>query len=128
MKTMPGALVRAGAGGVVRVEGTGGGPGTAAIGRPAAEGHAIRRAGDDARPGDLLLPAGTRLGPPQIGVLAAAGHGLLLARRRPRVTVISTGNELAPPGSPLVPGLIWDSNSYLLAAAAGQLGCDVTAH
>jgi len=59
-------------------------------------------------------------------VLAAAGHGTVRARRRPRVTVISTGNELAEPGSPLVPGLIWDSNSYMLAAAARQAGCEVT--
>jgi molybdopterin molybdotransferase len=48
------------------------------------------------------------------------------ARRRPRVTVISTGNELAEPGSPLVPGLIWDSNSYMLSAAARQAGCETT--
>ncbi len=98
--------------------------------------HAVRREGPrgQARPattpglGDLLLPAGTRLGPAQIGVLAAAGHGAILARRRPRVTVISTGNELAEPGSPLVPGLIWDSNSYMLAAAARQAGCEVIRH
>jgi molybdopterin molybdotransferase len=98
------------------------------ISRAAAENHAIRRAGDDAKPGDLLLPAGTVLGPTQIGVLAAAGHGVLRVRRRPRVTVISTGNELAEPGSPLVPGKIWDSNSYMLAAAGRQAGCDTTRH
>ncbi len=61
-------------------------------------------------------------------MLAAAGHGTVRVRRRPRVTVISTGNELAEPGSPLVPGRIWDSNSYMLAAAAREAGCETTRH
>ena len=126
IKIMTGALLPAGADAVVPVEWTDGGSDHVTITRPADKGHAIRRAGDDARPGDLLLPAGTRLGPAQIGVLAAAGHGAIVARRRPRVAVISTGNELADPGTPLVPGLIWDSNSYMLAAAARDAGCEVT--
>ncbi len=128
IKIMTGALLPAGAEAVVPVEWTDGGSERVTITRPAGQGHAIRRAGDDARPGDLLLAAGTRLGPAQIGVLAAAGHGAIVARRRPRVTVISTGNELAEPGTPLVPGLIWNSNSYMLASAARQAGCDVTRH
>src|SRR5262249_9341897 len=71
---------------------------TVQIGGSASAGNGVRREGDDAKPGDLLLPAGTRLGAAQIGVLAAAGHGTVRARRRPRVTVMSTGNELAEPG------------------------------
>ena len=143
IRIMTGALLPDGADAVVPVEWTGTGPSAAgpgaagtggpgpehvAITEPASKGHAVRRAGDDARPGDLLLPAGTRLGAAQIGVLAAAGHGSVRARRRPQVTVISTGNELAEPGSPLVPGLIWDSNSYMLTAAARQIGCAATRH
>jgi len=128
IKIMTGALLPAGADAVVPVEWTDGGTSTVRITAPADVGHAVRRTGDDAAPGDLLLPAGTRLGPAQIGVLAAAGHGTVRARRRPRVTVISTGNELAEPGQPLVPGRIWDSNSYMLAAAARQAGCDTTRH
>src|SRR6185437_8599797 len=128
IKIMTGALLPAGADAVIPVEWTDGGSDTVSINRSAQEGHAIRRAGDDAKPGDLLLPAGTRLGPAQIGVIAAAGHGAVLARRRPRVTVISTGNELSEPSTPLVPGLIWDSNSYMLAAAARSVGCDVVRH
>ncbi len=128
IKIMTGALLPDEADAVVPVEWTDGGAATVLISRPAAAGHAVRRAGDDAKAGDLLLSAGTKLGPAQVGVLAAAGIGVVFARRRPRVTIISTGNELAPPGSPLVPGLIWESNSYLLAAAARQLGCDVTRH
>jgi len=126
IKIMTGARLPDGADAVVPVEWTDGGNEIVAVTQPASKGHAIRLAGDDARPGDLLLMAGTRLGAAQIGVLAAAGHGTVRARRRPRVTVISTGNELAEPGSPLVPGLIWDSNSYMLAAAARQAGCEVT--
>ncbi len=126
IKIMTGALLPDGANAVIPVEWTDDGRQTVVITQAAGPGHAIRRAGDDAKPGDLLLPAGTRLGPAQIGVLAAAGHGMLRVRRRPRVTVISTGNELAEPGSPLVPGRIWDSNSYMLASAARQAGCETT--
>jgi molybdopterin molybdotransferase len=127
-KIMTGALLPADADAVVPVEWTDGDSETVTITQPVEKGHAVRRAGDDAKPGDMLLPAGTKLGPAQIGVLAASGQGAVLARRRPRVTVISTGNELAEPGSPLVPGLIWDSNSYMLAAAARQAGCEVVRH
>src|SRR5262249_46195585 len=128
VKIMTGALLPAGADGIIPVEWTHAGRETVRIAKSAGAGNAIRRPGDDAKPGDLLLPAGTKLGAAQIGVLAAAGHGTVRVRRRPRVTVISTGNELAAPGSPLVPGLIWDSNSYMLAAAARQAGCDTTRH
>ena len=127
-KIMTGALLPAGADAVIPVEWTDDGRQTVQISRSASAGNAVRREGDDAKPGDLLLPAGTRLGAAQIGVLAAAGHGTVLARRRPRVTVISTGNELVEPGSPLVPGRIWESNSYMLAAAARQAGCEATRH
>ena len=128
VRIMTGALIPDGTDAVVPVEWTDAGTTMVRITQAPAQGNAIRRAGDDAKPGDLLLPAGTSLGPAQIGVLAAAGHGVVLARRRPRVTVISTGNELSEPGSPLVPGRIWDSNSYMLAAAARQAGCETTRH
>jgi molybdopterin molybdotransferase len=126
-------LLPGGADAVVPVEWTDGGSTSGGVEsvrvlQPTSKGNAVRRAGEDAQPGDVLLPAGTRLGPAQIGVLAAAGHGIVRARRRPRVIVISTGNELAQLGSPLVPGLIWDSNSYMLAAAARQAGAQTTRH
>ncbi len=100
-----------------------GGTGQVMISRAAEPGHAIRRAGGDAAPGDVLLTGGTRLGAVQLGLLAAAGHSTVTARPRPRVTVISTGNELAEPGQPVTPGRIWESNSFMLAAAARQAGC-----
>jgi molybdopterin molybdotransferase len=58
-----------------------------------------------------------------LGLLAAAGHGTVRARPRPRVTVISTGNELVEPGAELIPGQIWESNATMLTAAAREAGC-----
>jgi molybdopterin molybdotransferase len=89
----------------------------------AAPGHAIRRAGGDAQAGDVLVPRGTRLKPMHIAAIAAAGHGTARVHPRPRVVVLSTGNELAEPGAPIVPGRIWDSNSFMIAAAAREAGC-----
>jgi molybdopterin molybdotransferase len=123
IKIMTGALLPSGADAVVPVEWTDDGRAQVTIRQAAAPGHAIRRAGDDAAPGDVLLTGGTRLGPVQLGLLAAAGQPAVTARPRPRVTVISTGNELAEPGQPVRPGQIWESNSFMLAAAARQAGC-----
>ncbi len=131
IKIMTGALLPSGADAVVPVEWTdggtaadaAGGTGHVTISQAAGPGHAVRRSGGDAAPGDVLLTAGTRLGPVQLGLLAAAGRSTVSARPRPRVTVISTGNELAEPGQPVTPGRIWESNSYMLAAAARQAGC-----
>jgi molybdopterin molybdotransferase len=58
-----------------------------------------------------------------IAVIAAAGRGTVLVRPRPRVVVLSTGSELAEPGTPIIPGRIWDSNSFMIAAAAREAGC-----
>jgi molybdopterin molybdotransferase len=131
IKIMTGALLPSGADAVVPVEwtdggtagDTAGGTGHVTISQAAEPGHAVRRSGGDAAPGDVLLTGGTRLGPVQLGLLAAAGRSTVSARPRPRVTVISTGNELAEPGQPVTPGRIWESNSYMLAAAARQAGC-----
>jgi molybdopterin molybdotransferase len=128
IKIMTGALLPTGADAVVPVEWTDGGAKQAEFRRAAPGGHAIRRRGGDVPAGAVLLPAGTRLGPAQIGLLAAGGHGSALTRPRPRVTVIATGNELTEPGEELQPGRIWDSNSYLLAAAARQAGAVAQRH
>jgi molybdopterin molybdotransferase len=122
VRIMTGALLPAGADAVVPVEWTDGGTGEARFSRPVPKGHAIRLTGDDVTEGAVLLPAGTTLGPAQLALLAAGGHGSVLARGAPRVAVIATGNELSEPGSPLVPGRIWDSNTYMLAAAVRQAG------
>lgn len=123
IRIMTGAQLPAGADTVVPVEWTDGGTTKVLIRQPAEPGNAIRRSGDDAHAGDVLLTAGTLLGPPQIGLAAAAGLAAVRVRPRPRAVIISTGNELAEPGAPLVPGKIWESNSFMLAAAARQAGC-----
>jgi molybdopterin molybdotransferase len=128
VRIMTGALMPAGADAVVPVELSDGGTGRARFSQPVAKGFSIRRRGDDVAEGDMLLSAGTRLGPAQIALLAASGHGSVLARGAPRVAVIATGNELIEPGSPLVPGQIWESNSYMLAAAVRQAGGSATRH
>ena len=122
LRIMTGAPMPAGADAVVPVELTDGGIAQVAIRQAARPGDSVRRAGGDAAPGDALLAAGIRLGPAALGLLAASGRASVLARPRPRMTVLSTGNELAAPGTPVTRGQIWESNSFMLASAARQAG------
>jgi molybdopterin molybdotransferase len=121
-RIMTGAMLPAGADAVVPVEWTDGGTERVAISQPAPVEHAIRRQGGDVAEGDVIVAAGAPLGPAQIGLLAAGGHESALVRPPPLAAVVATGNELTDPGSPLVPGQIWESNSYMLAAAVRQVG------
>ena len=122
IRILTGAQLPAGADAVVPVEWTDGGSAEVAIYFPADAGNAIRRAGGDAAEGETLLTAGTRLRPMHIAVAASAGRKAVSVRPQPRVVVLSTGDELTEPGTPLVPGQIWDSNSYMIAAAAREAG------
>ncbi len=122
IRIMTGAQLPAGADTVVPVEWTDGGATKVEVRQAAEPGHAIRRTGEDLHAGDQVLPAGKRVGPVQLGLLAAAGRSAVPVRPRPRVAVLSTGNELAEPGTPVTPGRIWESNSFMLAAAARQAG------
>jgi molybdopterin molybdotransferase len=123
LKITTGAKLPAGADAVVPVEDTDGGVAQVAIRISARPGDSVRYSGGDARQGEVLLPAGTRLGPMQIAVLAASGRARAEVYPRPRLVVLSTGNELTEPGRSLAPGKIWDSNSYMLMAAAHEAGC-----
>lgn len=91
--------------------------------RAAAQPYAhVRPAGEDVGEGDTILKAGRRLRPADVGMLAAVGRALVRVHPRPRVAVISTGDELVEPGLPLNPGQIRDANSYTLTAIAREAG------
>jgi molybdenum cofactor synthesis domain-containing protein len=88
------------------------------------EGNHVRSAGEDVKPGDLLFGAGTRLAAGHLGVLASVGVHTVSVVRRPRVGVISTGDELVDDGRPLLPGEIRDSNRRTLLTLAAEAGWD----
>ncbi len=88
-------------------------------------GHDLREAGSDMAPGTLVVRAGNVLGPAELGLAATAGAGAVAVTRRPKVSVLSTGDELQPPGMPLGPGQIPDSNHVMLAAMVRRMGCEV---
>ena len=85
-------------------------------------GKHIRPAGEDVRAGEPLIPVGRRLQAPELGLLATAGVSHPMVRPRPRVTVISTGDELIPPTQSPEFGQIRDSNAYTLFAALREAG------
>src|SRR4051794_5682940 len=124
-KIMTGAPVPAGADSIVPYEWTDRGTDQVRIDRAPAPGQHVRPEGDDVAVGDLVVSAGTVLGPRHIGLIAAVGRATVRARPRPRVVVISTGSELRDPGSTLDADSIYDGNSYLLAAAARRAGAIV---
>jgi molybdopterin molybdotransferase len=87
-----------------------------------AVGDNVRPRGGDIRAGDVVVRAGSRLGPAQVGALAAVGIGTVECCRRPRVALLATGTELRRPGEPLGPGEIYESNTTLLAAQLRSAG------
>ncbi|MHC8287741.1 molybdopterin molybdotransferase MoeA [Pseudomonas sp. XS1P51] len=87
-------------------------------------GQNIRPQGQENRAGEVLLRAGTRLGPFELAVAAAQGVTQLQVVRRPRVALLSTGDELVEPGMPLKPGSIYNSNRTLLSHWLSALGCE----
>lgn len=121
-RIMTGAPVPEGADVVVPVEATDGGTGQVTVTSSPAAGAFLRHAGEDIAEGTLALPAGTVLGPAQLGLAASVGRATVVVRRRPRVLVLSTGSELVAPGEPLAPGQIHESNSLVLAAAVEAAG------
>jgi molybdopterin molybdotransferase len=88
----------------------------------AAPGEHIRRRAEEYRRGDPLLPAGTRITPPVVGLLANFGHGTVVVHRRPAVGLVTIGDELAAPGERLAAGQIHNSNEPALLASLQELG------
>ncbi|WP_245753199.1 gephyrin-like molybdotransferase Glp [Geodermatophilus ruber] len=121
-RIMTGAPLPPGADVVVPVELTDGRTDVVEIRDVPAAGSHLRHAGEDIAAGAVALTAGTPLGAAQLGLAAAVGARSLWVRRRPRVLVLSTGSELVDPGTPLLPGQIYESNSALLAAAVEDAG------
>lgn len=124
VRIMTGAPVPEGADAVVPVEWTDGATDEVSISRAPDLGAHIRRRGEDVAAGEIVLEPGTPINARVIAMLAAVGVAGVPVHRRPRVTVISTGDELVDPGVELGPGQIVDSNSYMLTAAVREAGAD----
>jgi molybdopterin molybdotransferase len=90
--------------------------------KAASPGANIRRRGEDVRAGSTVIPAGRVLRPSEIGVLASIGLTHVTVIRRPVVAILSTGDEITPPGEPLLPGRIYDANAYSVAALVRKYG------
>src|SRR2546421_2642123 len=95
------------------------------IAEPVPAGANVRPRGGDVRAGDVVVGVHTRLAPPPLGALAAAGIAEVVCARRPRAAVLTTGTELRRPGEPLGPGEIYESNGPMLAAQLATAGAEV---
>jgi molybdopterin molybdotransferase len=122
VRIMTGAMLPEGADAIVKVEDTDGGTETVQILAGAPAGTSVRPTGEDVKQGQVVLEVGMVVDARRVALLAATGHADALVRSRPRVAVVSTGAELVPPGEPLRPGQIHESNSYMLEAAIVACG------
>jgi molybdopterin molybdotransferase len=120
-----GALIPEGADAVVMQEQCEAKDGLVTIRHTPKAGEWIRRTGEDIGVGSVILAAGTRLRSQELGLAASVGMARLAVRRRLRVAVFFTGDELAMPGEPLAPGAIYNSNRFTLRALLENLGCEV---
>jgi molybdopterin molybdotransferase len=117
-----GAEIPAGADAVVRVEDTSRADGEVELLVAVERDHDVRHAGSDVRAGELVLSPGLRLGPAELGLLASSARGRVLVGRRPRVAVVTTGDELVGVGEDLRPGAVRNSGSYVIPALVEQAG------
>jgi putative molybdopterin biosynthesis protein len=106
------------------VEESASGPGTLLVRHPRVPGAALSFAGTDIGCGETVLFAGMRLSSRETGLLAAIGRSSVRVVRRPRVAILSTGDEIVQPGEAMRPGLVYDSNGRILADAVEELGAE----
>ena len=125
LKVMTGAPLPDGADCVVPVEDTEPGASGVIVRRGRAVGEYVREAGSDLAAGAVLVHAGTRLAPRHLAALAAAGLAAVPVVRRPRVAVLTTGEEVVEPGSPLRFGQVYDANRTALTALLQEAGADI---
>lgn len=123
-KIMTGAPLPAGADSVVPLEETEEREGSVLLRRSVAPGAHVRRRGEDVRAGEVILRAGVVLGPAEISALASCSKASVAVVRRPRVAIVSTGDELLEIGEALSPGKIYESNALSVAAAVRQIGAE----
>jgi molybdopterin molybdotransferase len=117
-----GGVVPEGADAVIPIEYVVEGDNTIQIADAVPAGTNVRARGSDAATGDLVLQAGARLGPAQLGALAAAGAEEVVCAARPRAAVLATGTELRAPGETLGPGEVYEANGLILAAQLRSAG------
>jgi len=122
VRIMTGAPVPEGADAVVMVEKTSSGDGSVLIKAEPRAGENIRKAGEDFKTGDIVIGKGSVVRPAEAGMLATVGVPFVMVHRRPRVAIISTGDELCDIGEQPGPGKIVNSNGYALAALVAASG------
>jgi molybdopterin molybdotransferase len=122
VKLFTGSVIPPGADTIVRIEDTEEERGTVTVRHAPRPGADIRAAGEDIRPGQVVLAPGTTIDPADVGVLASVGRATVLVRQRPRVAVLSTGSELIEVDEATGPGTVVNSNAYALAAAIREAG------
>ena len=120
-------MIPDGADSVVRIEDTSVRDGRVQIEVEVKQGTNVRHAGDDIEPGATVLRRGVRLGAAELGVLASVGIGTVSCARRPRMAVLTTGDELLEPDDPPQPGGVRNSNAYTIPALALSAGAEVVA-
>jgi len=125
IRVSTGAVVPEGADAVVRQELTEVEDGAVIVNEEVAAGNDVRYAGEDIRAGETILHAGTLLGSAEIGALAAVNIARPVVVRKPRIALVSTGDELVSPGPELQPGQIRDANAPALTAAAHAAGAEL---
>ncbi len=129
-RIMTGAVIPGGANAVVPVEDTDfsnriagtPAPDVVVVFNAVGEGEYVRHVGEDVRAGEILYEAGVRLRPQDVGFLAMLGISYVKVRSKPKVAVLSSGDELLPVDAPLEPGKIYDSNAYTLISLLEKYG------